>query len=164
MRGIPRHRVAPALLLAATAAEAAERLLAPRTRLTPPAPVDLRAYFSAEQIDRGARYARPQLALALTRTAVDLGAIALLVRRPSPALSRTWGRPVLGGAVVGATLSLGLGLPTLPLRALARRRAMAAGLDTQSWRAWSNDLVKASAIQTALAAGGAAAVVAATRR
>ena len=57
-----------------------------------------------------------------------------------------------GGAATAAGLSLGLSLPTLPLRAISRRRAIAVGLDTQSWGGWAGDLAKASAIQTVFAA------------
>ena len=46
-------------------------------------------------------------------------------------------RPAAGGAVTAAGLSLALSLPTLPLRAISRRRAIAVGLDTQSWGAWA---------------------------
>jgi STE24 endopeptidase len=70
----------------------------------------------------------------------------------------------VGGAAVGAGLAAGLSLPPLPLAAIARRRAVRVGLVTQSWRGWGVDLVKATGIQTAFAAAGGAAVVAATRR
>ncbi|HYZ81998.1 MAG TPA: M48 family metalloprotease, partial [Solirubrobacteraceae bacterium] len=72
--------------------------------------------------------------------------------------------PAAGGAATAAGLSLALSVPTLPLRAVSRRRAMAVGLDTQSWSAWVVDVAKASAIQTAFAAGGGAAATAVTRR
>jgi STE24 endopeptidase len=52
----------------------------------------------------------------------------------------------------------------LPLSALARRRAIAVGLITQSWRGWVADLVKSTAIEAALAAGAGGAIVAVTRR
>ncbi|MGH2895653.1 MAG: hypothetical protein ACRDPM_20630, partial [Solirubrobacteraceae bacterium] len=158
-------------LLAAAAAETARRVLAPRAPALIPVRVDVQSYFSAEEIDRGRRYARPQLALGATRSLIDVVALALLVRRPPPALRRAWagGRgggwgPVTGGAVTAAGLSLVLSIPTLPLRAISRRRAMAVGLDTQAWGAWAGDVAKASAIQTAFAAGGGAAVIAGTRR
>ncbi|MFZ0090826.1 MAG: M48 family metalloprotease, partial [Solirubrobacteraceae bacterium] len=63
-----------------------------------------------------------------------------------------------------AGLSLALMLPSLPLRMIARRRAIAVGLDTQSWRGWAGDMAKAGTIQTGFAAAAGAAVVAATRR
>jgi Zn-dependent protease with chaperone function len=151
-------------LLAGAAAEVARRLLAPRAPALEPVRVDVQSYFSAEEIDRGRRYARPQLALLLTRGLVDAAALAAVVRRPPRALRRSWRAPVAGAAVTAAGMSLALSAPSLPLRAVARRRAMAVGLDTQSWPAWASDVAKASAIQTAFAAGGGAAVIAATRR
>jgi STE24 endopeptidase len=164
MTGVARHRVVGPLLLAVAAAEGGRRLLSPRAKAIEPAPVDLRTYFSAEEIERGARYARPQRRLGLARGAVDLAAIALLVGRPPAALTHRWRRPVAGGAVVAGTLAIALGLPSLPLRAWSRRRAIAVGLDTQSWRDWAVDLAKATAIGELFAAGAGAGVVAATRR
>jgi STE24 endopeptidase len=160
----------PALLAAATA-EAARRVLAPRTPALTPVRVDVQTYFSADEIDRGRRYARPQLGLMLTRSLIDAIALVALVRRPPAALRRVWpggrgGRrgPVTGGAATAAGLSLALTLPALPLRAVSRRRAMAVGLDTQSWGAWAGDAAKATAIQTVFAAAAGAAVIAGTRR
>ncbi|HUE27584.1 MAG TPA: M48 family metalloprotease, partial [Solirubrobacteraceae bacterium] len=46
----------------------------------------------------------------------------------------------------------------------ARRRAIAVGLVTQSWRGWGADLVKSTAIEATLAAGAGGAAVALTRR
>lgn len=157
------------MLLAIAVAEGARRLLAPRAKPIAPVPVDLREYFSAAEIERGARYARPQLALALARSTVDLGLIVVLVSRPDALLAgawfdRPWRRPVFGAAGFAALLATGMTASTLPLRAISRRRAIGVGLDTQSWRGWGSDLVKAGAIEAAFAAGGGAAVVAATRR
>jgi STE24 endopeptidase len=152
------------MLLAAGAAEAGRRLLAPRTVTIEPAPVDLRTYFSAEELARGRSFARPQLALGLARGAVGLGALAAVTRRPPRLVSRGWSRPVAGGGVAAAALGLGLSVAPLPLRAAARRRAIAAGLDTQSWRGWTADLVKAGAIETGFAAAAGVALTAATRR
>jgi len=146
-------------------------VLAPRAPALDPVRVDVQSYFSAEEIDRGRRYARPQLGLMLTRSLIDAAALAQLVRRPPAPLRRTWRGgwrggwgPVPGGAVTAAGLSLALSLPTLPLHVVSRRRAMAVGLDTQSWDAWAGDVVKASAIQTVFAAGAGAALLAGTRR
>jgi STE24 endopeptidase len=154
------------VLLAAATAETARRLLAPRAPALQPVRVDVQTYFSAEEIDRGRRYARPQLALGLTRGLIDAVALALLVRRPPRALRRAWpgGRGPIGGAATAAGLSLALSLPALPLRVISRRRAMAVGLDTQSWGAWAGDVAKAAAIQTIFAGGAGAGVVAVTRR
>jgi STE24 endopeptidase len=152
------------MLTAVAAAEAARRLLSPRERPIEPAPVDLLDYFSPAEIERGSHYARPQRALSLAGTAIDLAAISYLSLRPPSWLSRVGGRPVAGGAAAGALLGIGLSLPTLPLVAISRRRAMAIGLDTQNWADWGRDLVKAQAISAVFAAGAGAAVVAATRR
>jgi STE24 endopeptidase len=164
VRASRRHRALPALLLAAAVAESARRLLSPRSRVIEPAPVDLRTYFSDEEIRRGRSFARPQMALAMARAAVELASLSLVILRPPGPIARSWSRPVAGGAAVGALLSVGLSAPPLPLSAISRRRAIAAGLDTQSWRGWAGDLAKAGAIGTAMAAAAGAAVVAATRR
>jgi STE24 endopeptidase len=95
---------------------------------------------------------------------VDALALAMVVRWPPSPLRRPTTRPVLAGAGAGAALTVALALPPLPLAAVARRRAKAVGLVTQSWRGWSLDLAKATAIQSALAAAGGAAAVATTRR
>ena len=152
------------MLLALLAAEAGARLLAPREQPIAPAPVDLNRYFSPEEIERGRRFARPQIALGLARAAIDAGALALAVGRPPRRLASRFRHPALGGAATGAGLAVALSLPALPLRAVARRRSLAVGLATQSWRGWAGDLVKAGAIEAALAAGGGAAVVAVTGR
>jgi len=151
-------------LLALATGEAAVRLLSPRASATAPAPVDPRDHFSALEIERGRRFARPQLALALARVALQLGTLGAVVRRRSRRPSIPSAHPIAGGAVSGAGLAIELLLPGLPPAAMMRRRAIAAGLITQSWRGWGADLVKASAIEAALAAGGGAAVVAASRR
>lgn len=159
-----RHRVVESLLLALVAAEAGVRLLSPRERQVKPAPVDIHSYFSDAEIDRGARYARPQMAIGLARAGIELGALALVVRRPPRWLSRGLRRPVLGGAGTGAGLAVALSLPPLPLSVVARRRGIAVGLVTQSWRGWAGDLLKGSGIEAVLAGGAGAAVVAITRR
>ncbi len=164
MRHPSRHQLVESLLLALAAAEAGVRILSPRERPIKPPSVDIRNYFSQAEIDRGARYARPQVALALARGAVELGALAAVVWRPPRWLTNESRRPVLGGAVTGASLAVALSLPSLPLSAVARKRGMAVGLVTQSWRGWAADLLKGGAIEVALAGGAGAAMVAVTRR
>ena len=116
--------MAGSVLLAFATAELGARLLAPRQKTIEPAAVDLRSHFSASEIERGARFARPQMALGLGRAAVQLGALALAVRRP-PQLARRFISPVAGGAATAAGLAVSLSLPGLPLAAIARRRARA---------------------------------------
>jgi STE24 endopeptidase len=143
------------VLFAAASAEAAVRALVPREAVLAPVAVDLRQHFSAHEIARGRRYARPQMAIGLTRATVDAIALAAIVRR-----SPRKGAP----AITGAALSVGLSLPGLPLAALARHRALKVGLATQTWRDWSIDLLKSSAIQSVMAGAGAAGVTVVTRR
>ncbi len=152
------------MLLALAAAEGGVRLLSPREQPIEPAKVDLGRYFSEAEIRRGARFARPQLALAMTRAGIELGCLAQVVRRPPRRLTRPFKRPVADGAATAAGLALALSLPPLPLRALSRKRGIAVGLVTQSWRGWAADLFKGAAIECVLAAGAGAATVAMTRR
>ena len=152
------------MLTAAAAAEAGRRLLTPRAPVPEPARIDVRDWFSQAEIDRGRAFTRPQRVLALTRSGIELAALATLVRSPPAALRRRWRHPVAGGAAGAAGLSLGLTAPGLPLRALARRRAIAAGLDTQPWSGWLVDLGKAGTIELAFSAAAGAGVIAATRR
>jgi STE24 endopeptidase len=152
------------MLLALAAAEGGVRLLSPRERPIEPADIDLHSFFSDAEIRRGARFARPQLALGLTRAAIDLGALALVVRKPPRWLPGKSKRPVLAGALTGAGLAVGLSLPTLPVSAISRRRGMTVGLVTQSWRGWAADLVKGAAIESVLAGTAGGAAVAVTRR
>ncbi len=148
-------------------------------------------YFTAEEIHRGAAFARPQMALGLARSALELGVLTALVaharRRTGPASmvarlrpDRRWNlrarprrssavraavsSPYGSGAAGGAGLALGMTILGLPFAALARRRAIAVGLITQSWRGWTLDLVKELAIEGVLAGGAGAGVVGLTRR
>lgn len=158
-----RSPLMPSMLLALAAAEAGVRLLSPRERPLDPVHVELGDYFSREEIERGTRFARPQVALALARAAIEVGSLALVVRRPPRWLSAGSQRPVLAGAAAGAGLATGLSLPPLPLAAVSRRRAKAVGLVTQSWWGWAGDLAKGAAIEAVLASGAGAATVAVTR-
>ncbi len=152
------------MLLAVAAAEVGARALAPRSEAIEPAAVELRSYFSEQEIARGRRFSRPQLALALARALVEGGALAYLVGRRPTVLRRLARRPVLGGAVAGAGMTAALSLPPLPLAAVARRRAIKVGLVTQPWRGWAVDLSKQAGISAALAGAGGAGAVWAMRR
>jgi STE24 endopeptidase len=168
------------LIATAVMAEAGVRLLAPRRALLRPDPVDVESYFESEEIRRGAAFARPQLALGLTRSVIELAALATLVERGRgrrgahrrrlriPARRSVKQRLIdsseLRGAGAAAGLAGGMTLLGLPLSAIARRRAMAVGLVTQSWRGWAGDLVKQLAIESVLAGGAGAATTALTRR
>ena len=164
VRHYSRYRAAASLLTALATAELGSRLLSPRERAIEPAEVDLRTHFSPAEIRRGSAFARPQLAIGVARSMVDLAALALVARRLPAALPRRLRRPVAAGALTGAGLAVAGTLPTLPLAVLSRRRAISVGLITQSWRGWAGDLVKSTAIGAGLAAGAGAGAVAVTRR
>ena len=178
MTGSGRLQLAATGALAVACAEGASRLLAPRERLLDAAPVRLKDHFPAEDIARGRRYSRPQIAIGIARSAVDAAGLIWVVRRVRVrdrgqarlrVDERDWEsrfatRPLAGGAAVAAALSVGLSIPGLPLAALARQRSVKVGLATQSWRGWGIDLLKASGIQSVIAAGTGAATIAAISR
>jgi STE24 endopeptidase len=157
-----RIRTLASVLSAVAAAEAAVRLLSPRRPPISPAPVAVSEYFEPAEIERGTRFARPQLGLALAGQAVQLLLLGTEV-------ARSWKRPqqpqgVAGDAVAAGRLVATLSVGALPLAVMSRRRAMAVGLDTQSWRGWAADTVKASAITAVLTLGGGAGISALIRR
>jgi STE24 endopeptidase len=156
--------VVASLVLATVVAEAGRRLVTPRSPVTAPAAVDVHDHFSDPEIARGRDFARPQARLGLAGSVLETALLTAVVRRPPPVLARCNARPLAGGAVSAAGLSLALSLPSLPLRALARRRALAVGLVTQSWGGWAADLGKAAAIQTALSGALGAGAIALSRR
>jgi STE24 endopeptidase len=57
-----------------------------------------------------------------------------------------------------------LSVPSLPLAAVARKRAVDVGLITQSWRGWAGDLVKATGIEALLSGAASAGAIAVIRR
>ena len=160
-----RAALGPVLLTVATA-QAAARLLTPREALPEPVKIDLLRYFSQEEIGRGRHYARPQLALALGRSALQAGALLAVhqATRKRAASGAVSAREALGGAGMAAGLALSSTAAGLPLAALSRRRAKGVGLVTQSWRGWGGDLLKAGAIEASLAGGLGGALTTLTRR
>lgn len=164
MRQRSRYGFVPATLLALGAAELGGRLLRPRQGAAKSVEADVRSHFSDAEIERGARYARPQVALGIARSALALGAMAVAVDRIPRVLPKRLRNSLLGGAVTGAGLGLAGSLAPLPLSVVARRRSIAVGLITQSWRGWAADQVKAQTISATISAGAGAATVAVTRR
>jgi STE24 endopeptidase len=157
-------RLPVALVGALVVAEVAVLLLRPRDRGPEPVDVPARDYFSAAQIERGDDFRTGQLWLFGLRTAVELGVLVAIVRRPPRMLERGARRPVLAGAAAGAALSLTLGAATLPVRAIARDRAKEVGLVTQSWTGYAGDVAKGEAIGALLAGAGGALLMFGLRR
>ena len=148
-------------MVTTVAAEAGRRILTPRAPVTAPVAVDIRDHFSEPEIARGRSFSRPQRRLGLARSAIATTLLTALVVRPPAALRSPRSTRATDTALAAAVLSLGFTIPGLPLRAIARRRAIAAGLDTQSWRGWVGDLGKGAAIETMFSAalGGGVAVL-----
>ncbi len=184
-----RASIAAALGGTGFSAYTAGRLLAPREPLPAPEPVDLGDYFSAEEIRAGRSYVRPQIALGLARSALEVtaltaaavqlsqrarqaqkapqlrlvGSLRIPVTR-APA-SRSAAIDAIQAAGAGAALTLSSTVLTLPLSALSRRRTLKAGLATDSWSSWTADLVKSNAIEAVISAallGGSSALASRT--
>jgi STE24 endopeptidase len=168
LAGSSGWRVGVAAVAAVLVAEAAVWLLRPRETPIDPAPVAAGDYFSQTQIERGRAYSDGQLwlfAAGLGAQGVALVVLALghphSVRRRMEGLA---GRPVRGGALAGAGLSLGLAVVALPTAIAAHERAVSYGISTQGLSSWLSDAAKSTAIGALLAAGGAAILVALVRR
>lgn len=151
-----------ALAGAAASAQAATQVLRPRRGLIAPDPARLSDYFDDAEVARARAFARPQLALGLGAGAIQTAALAALAVRP-PARLYAGGiarrRPLAAAALTGAALTAGVGMSSLPVRAVARRRSLAAGLATQSWGGWAADVAKGTAITSALSGLGAPAAI-----
>ena len=135
----------------------------PRDRGPEPVPVEARAYFSEAQIEKAEAFRTGQLWIYVAQTAIGLGVLVLIVRRPPERLA-AFRRPLLAGAAVGVAISVATGLAALPLSAVARERAKDVGLVTQDWAGWAGDVAKSQAIAAGFAALGGAVLVFGMRR
>ena len=127
----------------AVAAGTATLLLRPRSGLIDPAAIDATAYFSPAQLERADDFRSVQRVISIGQLALSGATLAFLALRP-PApfaafLERLGARPLLGGAVAGATLSLVLAVVGLPLGYWAHERAVDVGLSTQALGPWLGD-------------------------
>jgi STE24 endopeptidase len=156
-------RLPIALVTAVVVAEAAVFAMRPRDRGPEPVPVEARAYFSAGQVEKAEAFRTGQLWIYVAQTAIGLGVLALIVRRPPERLA-TLRRPVLAGAAVGAAISVAVGVAALPLSAVARERAKDVGLVTQSWAGWAGDKALSQGIAAGFAGLGGAVLVLTMRR
>src|SRR4051794_2389647 len=161
-RGV-RRRWPLALAVSLVAAEVAVLLLRPRGVLAPSA-VDVKDFFTPEQIERAEAFRTPQLAIFGAQLATQAGVLVWLVARPPRALTRERRHPLLAGAVAGAGISLALAVGQLPLSAVSESRARHVGLSTQDWGGWTWDVVRGAGVGAALAAVGGLLAVAVLRR
>jgi len=160
-----RSRLPLAIAVAVAAAAAATLLLRPRSGLIEPAPVDVRQYFTAFQLERPQDFRSLQRILGLTGLGVGIGTLGVLAwRPPQRVLGRLQARPLVGGAVAGAGISLVLVVTGLPISAWMRQRSLDVGLSTQAWPDWALDVVKSAGIGAVTAAIGGLAAVALVRR
>jgi STE24 endopeptidase len=164
----PALRIGAAAVAAVVVAEAAVWLLSPGGEVIDPAEVSEDSVFTPEQLERAESYREGQRLLALGGLAVEgaaLGALALWrpprLRRLLEAAAR---RPLLGGAAVGAGVSLAVGAAGLPLGAWAHERAVDVGLSTQDLGDWLADQGRYAVIGAAFAALGGAVAMALIRR
>ena len=155
-------------MAAAVAAGAATLVLRPRDGLIDPATVDLTEYFSPGQLDRAQDFRDLQRVLGLAGMAVSGGTLALLALRPPRqvrrVLERAQARPLRGGALVGAGISVTLVAVGLPLALWRHERAVDYGLSTQSLGPWLVDVSKSAGIGAFFAALGGALAVLVLRR
>ena len=160
-----RSRLPLAIAVAVAAAAVATLLLRPRSGLIEPAPVDVKQYFTAFQLERAEDFRSLQRVLGLAGLGIGIGTLGVLVwRPPRRLLGRLGARPLLGGAAVGAGISLLLVVTGLPIRAWMRQRSLDVGLSTQAWSDWAVDVVKGAGIGAVTAAVGGLVAVALVRR
>ena len=160
-------RLGAAAVAAVVVAEGAYLLLRPDNAIDP-THVSASSYFGQAELDRADDFRNTQALIGLGSLAVELGVLsALALWRPEPlrrALDRAARRPILGGAAVGAGISVTLAFAGLPLGIIAHDRARDVGLDTQTIGPWLGDWARASAIAAASAAAGAAVAMGLLRR
>lgn len=150
-----------ALATAVLAGEGALALLRPRDGVVPPQPVDVTGYFSRAEIDRARAFRRPQLAIGMASGAARLALLLAAARHtrgrgatPEPAARAAAEAALTGAALVAASRAVGL-----PFSVLARRRALAVGLATDTWGAWAGDVAKATAIGAGLSGAASAGTI-----
>ena len=154
-----------ALVAAVVVAEAAVLILRPRDLGPAPLPVEARAYFSQDQLEKAETFRTGQLWLYGARLLIEGGVLILLVRRPPERLRRAGRRrPVVAGAAAAAAISVALGVATLPVSAIASERARDVGLVTQGWLGWAGDVAKSEAIGALFAAAGGGLLILGMRR
>jgi STE24 endopeptidase len=161
-------RVGAVAVAAVIAAEGAVWLMRPRSEVIHPAPVSAGAYFDHAELQRASDFRDTQRLIGIGSLAVEAGVLAALALwRPAPlrrAFDRAARRPIVGGALVGAGISLTLAVSGLPLSLVAHERARDIGLDTQTLGPWLSDQARAAAIGAGFGALGGAAAMGLLRR
>lgn len=160
-------RIGVVAVAAIVVAEGAVWLTRPRAETIEPVAVPERAYFNEGELQRASDFRDTQRLIGLGALAVEGGVlIALALWRPAPlrrVLDAASRRPILGGAAVGAGISLTLLVAGLPLGTVANERARDFGLSTQTLGPWLGDQARAAAIGAVLGAFSGALAVALLR-
>jgi len=163
-----RLRLPLALVATVVAAGAATLILRPRDGLIDPAAVDVTAYFRPAQLERATDFRDLQRVIGIGQLVLSGMVLGVLALRPPgrfrAVLSRLERRPLRGGAVAGAVISLVLTVTGLPLAWWAHERAVDYGLSTQSLGPWLGDVAKSGAIGLFFAAVGGLLAVGLTSR
>jgi STE24 endopeptidase len=147
-------RLGVTAVAAVVVAETAAWLLRPRD-IEQPVHVDENAYFSHAELTKARDYASGQR-LILVGGLLAEGVVLVLLATGRPAVSRRVlerlaQRPVLGGAVAAAGLSVTVAAVTLPFGIWAHERSVDVGLSTQSIGGFLSDWGKGTAIGAVLA-------------
>ena len=127
-------------------------LMAPRSGLITPVPVDASAWFTPAQLSRASSFNGLQLWLALAALALKAAVLAWIVVRAPARLRGPYRHPIIVSGLVGATISIVVVVALLPLSALMRQRSVDYGLTTGSWLDWGWDLIRGAAIAALIAA------------
>jgi STE24 endopeptidase len=122
--------------MALGAAELGGRLLRPRQGAAKSVEADVRSHFSDAEIKRGARYARPQVALGIARSGLALGAMAVAVDRIPRVMPARLRGSLLGGAAAGAGFGLVGSLAPLPLSVVAGAGAATVAVTRRYPQGW----------------------------
>jgi STE24 endopeptidase len=147
-------RLGATAVAAVVVAEAAAWLLRPRD-IESPVSVDENAYFSQQELVKARDYASGQrLILAGSLVAEGVVLVLLATGRPATgrrALEQLAARPVLGGAIAAAGLSVVVAVVTVPFGIASHDRSVDVGLSTQSLGGWLSDWGKGTTIGAVLA-------------
>ena len=155
-----------ALVAAVVVAEAAVLVLRPRDLGPAPLPVEARAYFSQDQLEKAETFRTGQLWLYGATLLIEGGVLVLFVRRP-PQRLRDAGRPPSRAGRRGrrrGAVGRGRARP-----AAGERDRAGAGPATSAWSpraGWAGpgDVAKSQAIGALFAAGGGALLIGGMRR
>jgi len=154
-------------LLAVAVSWLAVGLLSPDP-FEPSAPVAAEQVLGTEALERAEAYRAAQRPRIVAAILIELIVLALLVLGKAAPLRRLRktlpSRPLLGGAVAGAAISLLLAVAALPVALIGHERAVEVGLSNQDLPAWLGDRSLAALIAVLIAAAGGFLLIALQRR